>query len=440
MATSTPSRSLEFGALSRVESDFSAMARAVRGSIILGIAAEVRKLQASGKPLCNLTVGDFDSRQFPIPGSLRERIIEAVRAGETNYPPSDGILPLREAVREYVSREHGIEYPLTSVLITAGGRPSIYAIFRCLVDAGDRVLYSVPSWNNDYYAEMVGAEKLSVRASPAQGFQPTLKDLTPHLRQATLLCLCSPGNPTGTAIETGALRDILSAVALENVRRGERGGGQRPLFVLYDLMYGSLIQPGVEQIHPLVLVPEAAPWVVIVDGISKAFAATGLRVGWTLGPPGVIEPMKDFLGHVGAWAPRPEQVATAGFLREPAAIAEFRETINRELGLRLNEIHHRLTELKDHGFPVDSVLPQGAMYVSMRLDLVGRRVGGERVTNNETLRRLLLAGPGLAAVPFQAFGVSEDTGWFRLAVGAVSLDDIHTLWPRLRRFLEGVAD
>src|SRR6185436_3069519 len=127
-------------------------------------------------------------------------------------------------------------------------------------------------------AEMVGARLLPVRASPEHAFQPTLADLRPHLADAKLLCLCSPGNPTGTVLPADALREILEAVVTENQRRSKSGA--RPLFVLFDLMYGSLVFGGATQAHPLELVPEAAPWVITVDGVSKAFAGTGLRVGW----------------------------------------------------------------------------------------------------------------------------------------------------------------
>lgn len=434
MTISAEPRPLDFGPDGKPESSLSELARSLRGSIILGIAAEVRELQAAGRPLCNLTVGDFDPRQFPIPAPFRTRLIEALEAGETNYPPSDGLPGLRQAVADYTFREYGIAYPVSSVLVTAGGRPAIYAIFRCLVDPGERVLYSVPSWNNDYYAEMVGAEKVPVLASPEHRFQPVVEDLAPQLSRARLLCLCSPGNPTGTVIAPEALRDILQAVVEENRRRAGR-----PLFVLYDFMYGSLLQKGISPVHPLALVPEAAPWVITVDGISKSLAATGLRVGWTTGAPAVIARMKDFLGHVGAWAPRPEQVATAGFLRDPDAIGEFRRGMNEALGRRLDALHEGFATMKREGFPVDCVRAQGAMYLSLQVDLVGRRVGDRVLADNDALRRFLLTEAGLAAVPFQAFGVPEHSGWFRLSVGAVSLEDIGQMLERLRNALRGIS-
>ena len=425
------SGALDFRTERPLDSHLSGLSRSLRGSIILGIAAEVRELQATGKPVCNLTVGDFDPRQFPIPTGLQDRLAEALAGGETNYPPSDGLLTLRQAITEYLRREYGVEYPVSSVLVTAGGRPAIYAIFRCVVDPGEVVLYSVPSWNNDYYAEMIEARKVAVLASAANRFQPVLADFRPHLQDATLLCLCSPGNPTGTVMDGETAAEILRAVVAENRRRK----GRKPLFVLFDIMYGSLLQEGGDSYHPLALVPEAAPWVITVDGISKAFAATGLRVGWTLGAPAVIARMKDFLGHVGAWAPRPEQLATAGFLRDPEGIAEFRAEMSRRLGERLSALYQGFTVMKQEGLPVDCVRAQGAMYLSLRVDLVGRRWRGQTIPDNDALRKLLLNEAGLAVVPFQAFGVPDHTGWFRLSVGAVSVDDIRQMLGRVRTLL-----
>lgn len=434
--TVAPSPFLDFGDQRALDASLSAMARELRGSMILGIASEVRALVATGRPVCNLTVGDFDPRQFPIPARLKQLVVEALDRGETNYPPSDGLPALRQAVVEFVAREHGVTTTVQSVIITAGGRPAIYAVFRCLLDPGDVVVYPVPSWNNDYYAGMVGARTVPVGTSAEDDFQPTLSQLAPHLEEATLLCLCSPANPTGTILPPEALREIMEAVVDENTRRSE--AGRRPLFVLHDLMYGSLVFREAAHAHPLALVPAAAPWVITVDGVSKAFAGTGLRVGWAVAAPAVITRMKDFLGHVGAWAPRPEQAATAEFLRDPPAIAAYRAEMDSALTARLDALYEGFMALRRAGHPVNCVRPQGAIYLSLQLDLTGRRVDGVHLATNEAIRRLLLEQAGIAVVPFDAFGLSEQTGWFRLSAGAVSVEEISEGLERVGKLLEGL--
>jgi aspartate aminotransferase len=434
--TSTASPALDFGNQAELDQSLSALSRRLRGSSILKIAATVRAMIAAGKPVCNLTVGDFDPKQFPIPDALRRAIVAALDAGETSYPPSDGVMALRQAVRAYLAREQGVAYPVESVLIAGGGRPGIYAFFRTVVDPGDTVVYPVPSWNNDHYSNMTEAKVVTVAADRETGFQPTLAQLEPHLASARLICLCSPANPTGTVMAADELRLIMEAVVAENARR--QSAGERPLFVLFDQMYGSLAFPPAQHHNPVALVPEAAPWTLLLDGVSKAFAGTGLRVGWTVGAPAVIARMKDLLGHVGAWAPRPEQVGTARFLNDETAIAEYRRTMHAGIKARLDALYEGFQALRKDGYRADCIHPQGALYLSLQLDLVGRRIDGRPIRSNEDIRQLLLEGAGLAVVPFQAFGLEAETGWFRISVGAVSLQDIEDAFPRVRALLDRV--
>jgi len=123
----------------------SGMARGLMGSGILKVAAEIRDLVAKGQKVCNLTVGDFSPREFPIPTELRDLIGEALKAGETNYPPADGMPELRLAVQRLYARSLGLHYPLESIVIASGARPIVYGTFRTVVDAGDVVVYPVPS-------------------------------------------------------------------------------------------------------------------------------------------------------------------------------------------------------------------------------------------------------------------------------------------------------
>jgi aspartate aminotransferase len=135
----------------------SRLAANLHGSAILRIAGEVRALAKTGKPLLDLTVGDFSSKQFPIPKALEDAIVDALRAGESTYPPPIGLESLRQVIREFYHRRLGLQFPLESVLVASGARPAIYAVYRALVDAGDEVVFPVPSWNNDHYTQIVGA-------------------------------------------------------------------------------------------------------------------------------------------------------------------------------------------------------------------------------------------------------------------------------------------
>jgi len=164
-----------------------------------------------------------------------------------------------------------------------------------------------------------------------------------------------------------------------------------------------------------------------------------VRVGWVVGPVDVISAMNNFLGHVGTWAPRAEQVATAKLLLDEAAIASYRGELLTGVQARLDALYDGIRALKEAGHPVDAIAPQGAIYLSARFNLFGKTTPqGETLQTNEAIRGWLLREAGLAVVPFQAFGAEGETGWARLSVGAASLEEIATAMPRLKSGLESL--
>ena len=259
---------------------------------------------------------------------------------------------------------------------------------------------------------------------------PTRESLSDVVRGARLLAICSPLNPTGTTFTADGLREICELVVEENARRGPH---ERPLFLLYDQVYWTLTFGNVRHVHPIGVCPEVAPYTIYIDGISKAFAATGVRVGWFVAPTDIVRGMSGLLGHVGAWAPRAEQSAVAAFLGDADAIATYHATMIGGLRERLDLLYEGLLALKSEGLPVDVIAPEGAIYLSARVMLAGRVApDGTVLDSDEAVRGYLLRAAGTAVVPFQAFGVTEDTGWFRLSVGAVSPEQIERMLTRLR--------
>ena len=406
------------------------------GSEILKIAADVRALVAGGRDICNLTVGDFSPSEFRIPEVLEQGIVDALRRGETNYPPSDGTLPLREAIRSLYRRELGFTPELASVIVTGGSRPGIYATYRTLLDPGDRVVYPTPSWNNNHYVHIVGAQGTCIPCDSADRFLPTRKSLGRSLRGARLLALCSPLNPSGTAFSAQALREICEMVLEENA---SRGACERPLFLMYDQVYWTLTFGDTKHEHPIGVCPEVAPYTVYVDGISKAFAATGIRVGWVVAPPDIAGPMSGLLGHVGAWAPKAEQSAVASLLGDAVAMRHFRGEMVAGVRERLDALYTGIGTMRSEKCQVEVLAPEGAIYLSARFGLTGRHApDGTLLSTDEDVRRYLLNAAGVAIVPFQAFGVEKDSGWFRLSVGAVSPEQIMRMLPRLRQAIEAL--
>ena len=406
------------------------MATTLVGSEILRIAREVRELAAEGRPVLNLTVGDFSPREFRIPRELEAGIARALAAWQTNYPPSDGVPELRRAVQSFYRDALGLDYPLDSVLVSGGARPLIWAAYQAILDPGDKVVYPIPSWNNNHYCHLTGARGVAVETGAEAGFLPTAEQLAPHLPGAALLALNSPLNPAGTGFRPAQLAAIAQAVVAENRRRGP---GEKPLFLLYDQIYWLVAADSAPHATPVDLVPEVAPWTLFVDGISKAFAATGLRVGWAVAPPFLIARMRDLLGHVGAWAPKPEQLATAEILADGALARRLSGAVRDAINLRLAGLDRGLAGLAARGLPVRHLPPAGALYLSVHFDLI------ERFGNNRGIRKHLLEQAGFAVVPFHAFGTRDDNGWFRLSVGAVGLAEIAPAIERVGAALEAVV-
>lgn len=429
----------EGAAADRSSERHSLLAEGLIGSPILKIAAEVRALIAQGAKICNLTVGDFAPSEFPVPQMLSRELASAVQRGETNYPPSNGMPALRKAVAEFCDRRLGLKADADGVLIAAGARPLIYGAYRVVVDPGERVVFPVPSWNNVHYCQMTGATAVPVPCDAKTAFLPTAATLRPRLRDARLLVLNSPVNPTGTVFAADQLAEICDAVLEENDRRA---GRDRPLYLIYDQVYWMLTF-GVRHVHPVALRPDMARYTIYVDGISKSFAATGLRVGWGVGPTTIMQQMSDLLTHVGAWAPRPEQVATTALLSNDAEIDSYHDRMRGEVRNRLQALHDGIVALKSEGLPVDAAIPSGAIYLSARFGLHDMKAdsghGSVVLRSDDDVRSYLLKRAGLAAVPFSAFGQPEGSGWFRLSVGAVSMKDIQEQLPRLRAALKTLS-
>src|SRR5215212_7714230 len=190
------------------------------GSEIVKLGSEIREKIRKGERIYNFTVGDFDPSIFPIPKQLEDAIIDAYRKHFTNYPTAEGNLDLREAIASFVRDFEGLDYDPNEILVASGGRPLIYAVFRAICDKGDKIIYAVPSWNNNHYTHFVEGEHIVIEATAANNFMLTAEDIRPHIKEATLISLCSPQNPTGTTFRKEVLEDICDMVLAENKRRG----------------------------------------------------------------------------------------------------------------------------------------------------------------------------------------------------------------------------
>ncbi len=406
------------------------------GSEIIKIGNQVNDLKSKGAEIANLTIGDLNSNIYPIPDLLKEEIQKAYQNNLTNYPPANGLLTLRKAISQDIKNRWNLEYSEKEVLVAGGSRPLIYAVFKTIVDAGDKVIYPVPSWNNNHYSYLTDAQKVEVETTQENNFLPTAADLKPYLMGAVLIALCSPLNPTGTMFTKQQLAEICELIIEENKNRGEN---EKPLYLMYDQIYAMLTFGG-EHFDPVSLYPELKDYTIYIDGASKCFAATGVRVGWSFGPAAVIDKMKALLGHIGAWAPKPEQEAVAVLLNHPDKVDEFVNHFKGEIAKSLTVLHNGIQELKNKGFAVESIQPMGALYLTIELNYIGKtKPDGNQIKDSSDLVFYLIEEAGIALVPFSAFGNSRDMPWFRASAGGVSLDEIKNMLPRLESALQKLS-
>lgn len=411
----------------------SALAESMTGSEIVKLGNQINERIRNGETIYNYTIGDFDPAIFPIPQALQLLIIKAYNEHYTSYPPAEGLLSLRKSVSRFIEDREGLHYETDEIQISCGGRPLIYTLFQTLVDAGDKVIYAVPSWNNNHYTNLNRGENVMIDTTPENNFMPTAEDMAPHIGGAVLLCLCTPQNPTGTTLSKEELDKICALVLEENKKRGV---GEKKLYVMFDQMYWTLTSGDTQHYNPVSLYPEMKDYTVFVDGISKAFAATGVRVGWSLGPKDVIAKMKAFLSHIGGWAPVAEQHAVASFLEDKHAIDIFLTQFKSGIEKRLHKIYDCIISLKEKGFAVDAITPQAAIYLTVLFDLVNKQTeDGKTLATQSEVTDYLLSEAKLAIVPFYAFGAEKSSPWYRLSVGTCRYEELNDMFQKLEMAL-----
>lgn len=404
------------------------------GSEIVKLGGEIREKIRQGERIYNFTVGDFDPSIFPIPKELEDEIVEAYRKHFTNYPTAEGNLDLREAIASFTKEMEGLDYGLNEILVASGGRPLIYATFRAICDKGDKVIYAVPSWNNNHYTHFVGGEHVVVEAKPENNFMPVAADIKPHIKEAALIAFCSPQNPTGTTFRKKELEDICDMVLEENARRGEK---EKKLYVMYDQMYWHLTYGDIRHYDPVNLRSAMREYTIYIDAISKVFASTGLRVGWSMGPSTVMSKMKAILTHIGAWAPMAEQKAVAKFLPQRDVIKKYLSHFKKEVEERLRRIYDGFMKLKSQGLAVDAIAPEASIYLTIKIDLAGKKTAdGKLLKDQSDVTAYLLNEARLAVVPFYAFGASRNSSWYRLSVGTCKKEEIYEMIDKLGEALQ----
>ncbi len=392
--------------------------RQVSASPTLAIDAKAKQLRAAGQDIINFGAGEPD---FDTPGYIKEAAIAAIQAGYTKYTPASGSAELKEAVCEKLRRENGLDYTSKEVIINCGAKHSIYNLLQVLINPGDEVLIPAPYWVT--YPEAVklaGGKPVILKTAERAGFKLSPAILRRRIKAKTkVLILNSPSNPTGTVYTETELRDLMEVAT------------SKKQFVISDEIYEHLVYDGVQQTSALKAFPESRENAAVVNGVSKSFAMTGWRIGYTAGPAEVISAMGKLQSHSTSNPTSIAMKAALAALTQPAL--ELPEMV-RSFAERRDFVVDRL-----HAIPgVTCRKPEGAFYVFPNVyGLLGKVYRGQRVSTTLQLADYLLEAARVAVVPGSAFGAED---FLRISYAA-SLGQLQAGLERMTRALaEGKDD
>ena len=388
----------------------------LKPSATLAAAAKAKELKSKGVNVLDFTLGEPD---FITPANVREAAIAAMNAGHTHYTPSGGILELKQAVCNAYSRDYGLQFKPNQVLISNGAKHSIHNVIASLCGPGDEVIIPAPYWvSYSALVELAGAIPVLVNTTEASGFCMSAEQFTNAITPKTrLLMLNNPSNPTGSTYPVAQL-EALARVAVE-----------QNLLVLSDEIYEKLIYQGAEFRCFASFGPDVAARTIIVSGVSKAYAMTGWRIGWTIGPVDVIKAMDNLQSQETSNPCSISQYAAVEALNGPQ---ESVEAMRVEFEKRRNYVMERMRPWRSR-YGITFAEPGGAFYAFFNVSsCFGRPLkGGVKVDNATDFCTTLLEQGHVALVTGDAFGAP---GYVRLSF-ATSLDLLKAGLDAIESFL-----
>ncbi|MEW6132512.1 MAG: pyridoxal phosphate-dependent aminotransferase [Pseudomonadota bacterium] len=384
--------------------NISRRARAIAPFHVMDILARARALEAQGRDIIHLEVGEPD---FPTPEPMLQAAMQAIRGGDVHYTPALGLPELREAIAAFYRTRYGIELPAARIAVTPGASGALLLALGALLDSGDEILLADPGYPcNRHFAAFIDATPVRIPVGPETAFQLTPQLVEQHWTERTkAVLIASPSNPTGTLARDEDIRDITALCS------------KRGATLIVDEIYHGLVYEG----SPQTALAHADD-VIVINSFSKYFHMTGWRLGWLAAPTGLMNGIDRLAQNLYLAPPTPAQYAAlAAFSEETLEILEARRL---EMKTRRDFMLPALREL-GFGLPVT---PQGAFYLYADVS----RFAGDSFAFAERM----LADVGVAITPGVDFGETQPERYVRFAYTR-PLPVLQESMERIRNFLAG---
>ncbi|MCL2569070.1 MAG: pyridoxal phosphate-dependent aminotransferase [Oscillospiraceae bacterium] len=393
--------------------ELSRIASAVEASPTLAVDALAKQLIEEGKNVISFGVGEPD---FDTPEHIKQVAVKAIAAGKTKYTPAAGLMPLREAIAKRLELDMGVKYAPTDIVVASGAKHNVYLTLQALINPGDEVIVPAPYWVTYCEAvKMAGGVPVVIETGEAQDFKVTPDQLRAAITDKTKLFLINnPSNPTGMLYTKEEL-EAVAAVCVEH-----------DLYILSDEIYYHLVYEGTF-VSVASLGEAVKERTILVNGVSKGYAMTGWRIGYTASNPKIAKVMANYVSHSTSAPATMSQIASVEALTADqgtvyAMVAEFKK--------RRDYICERINAMDG----VSCRIPQGAFYVMMNIEaLIGKTLGGKLIETGDDFATAFLEQYQVATVPGRGFGAPN---FVRLSY-ATSMENIAEGMNRLEQFLKG---
>jgi len=393
--------------------ELSKIAAAVQASTTLKVDALYKQMKADGIDVVGFGAGEPD---FDTPENIKEAAYKAIREGQTKYTPANGIPALRQAAADRLLADCGISYSPGQIVVASGAKHSIYIALQTLLNTGDEVIVPAPYWVT--YAEsvkMAGGVPVCVTAPEASSFKMTKEQLEAAVTSKTkLVIINNPSNPTGMLYDAGELRSLADVCI------------KHDLYIICDEIYYKLVYDGKKFTSLASLGEDVKERTIIVNGVSKTYAMTGWRIGYTASNQQIADVMFNYLSHSTHSPSTISQFAAAEALNGPQQGAEEMRKVFEQ---RRNYIVGRVNSMEN----VSCRKPDGAFYIMINIEkLLGRTLGGKVIRNSDDFSLAFLESGLVAIVSCTGFGCDN---YVRMTYAA-SQESIEEGMNRLERFIK----